>query len=1157
VKRFVYTVTVSLIFLMVFQVNFLPKASAFNNNGNFQDWSSISPILTDTFGDKGLFEDLTAASVTNDASNLYFKIDFAPWDKGSYPYAYVNVTLRTNDGSLFIILLYASEFDGGMFLMNAESLTENCKNAIQSIFINYEQDHFSAQFNSQSDYYSLQFSIPLADLGNPTLVDMVFWTNSFLPLDKAPNSEYVTYSVNEGTVPSIVQFGTIEEDYLQDIALDGYGNVYVTGSTSGQFDGQNRFGDWDVLLTKFDPVGNIAWNKQFGINGYDIPTSITLDSYGNIFVAGNTVTFDNQNNGNSDFFISKFDSNGNMIWVKQFGTDQWEWGTDIVVSGTTIFMVGATQGAFPGYINQGNYDLVICTLSSDGTLILTKQFGTAQFELIGGIAVDNSGGLIVTGATSGVFPNNVGYGDEDVFVSKFDFSLNMIWITQFGTSSWDSGTSVAVENTGNIFVGGHSGGVFPNQQNFGSSDVFVSKFDNNGNIIWTREFGTSDDDWTDTFELIAVDSEANVYFGGGTKGTFLGQQNFGNDDMFVGKLDNNGNPKGIWQFGTTEMDQLTGITVDSLGNIYAAGTTYGTFSGQTNQGNSDCFVKYIPATTSSSLHAPILINEDDQFTAENGVTSGSGTQLDPYIIENWNIDPIQSAIGIWVTNTNSYFIIRNCSIDMQSSNPLSSGMGFEQGIRLESLGNATIDNCTITNSLNGDGIWVDWSRNVEIKNSIISHNLRGINSTGNYNCQVHFCSFINNEIGINNHYIGMYPDIDAKNNWWGSSDGPSGSGLGSGDSVSGYVDFEPWLTASVSVADSQKGTDETLAFVESGVEAEISGSAEVYVATYESIPQGGLTDNLNNYIDVYVPETSSLSEMTIKVDYSLPLPSGVLESALALYWFDGNSWIRCSNSGVNTVDKYVWAQINSATTPSLNDFKGSVFGVAPIIPSISFTSFSKAITAINSPATLIIQVKDQYDVPINDADVAFSSSPTGLSTPSRAVTNASGYASANVISENAGIYTITATFFGINEKWLLVVYDPSGNAAGGGWYSPLNDNNVGLGGKATFGFIVKYIKDQTAGNLEFQFSVSQLNLKSTSIAWIVVSGSNVQFTGSATIDGNSGFFFRVIAQDKGEPGVGKDTFAIKVWSGDPESGGELIHSSHNILAGGNIQVKLK
>ena len=96
------------------------------------------------------------------------------------------------------------------------------------------------------------------------------------------------------------------------------------------------------------------------------------------------------------------------------------------------------------------------------------------------------------------------------------------------------------------------------------------------------------------------------------------------------------------------------------------------------------------------------------------------------------------------------------------------------------------------------------------------------------------------------------------------------------------------------------------------------------------------------------------------------------------------------------------------------------------------------------------------------------------------------------------------------------------------------------------------------GNLEFQFQTGDLNLKSTSIDWLVISSENAQFKGQARVNGTEGYFFRVIAKDFGEPGVDTDEFDIKIWDGDPDDvDTSLVHNSKNVLGGGNIVVHKK
>lgn len=143
-----------------------------------------------------------------------------------------------------------------------------------------------------------------------------------------------------------------------------------------------------------------------------------------------------------------------------------------------------------------------------------------------------------------------------------------------------------------------------------------------------------------------------------------------------------------------------------------------------------------------------------------------------------------------------------------------------------------------------------------------------------------------------------------------------------------------------------------------------------------------------------------------------------------------------------------------------------------------------------------------------------------------------------------------------SDPVFFVVYDPEGGfATGGGWIYP-DEASTLPGGKANFGFVAKYKRGSSTGNLEFQYQDAEINLKSTTIDWLVISGVSAQFQGTGTINGEGVYTFRVMARDKGEPGVGTDEFDIKIWEGiDTEVG--PIHNAKNIIAGGNIVVHKK
>lgn len=173
-------------------------------------------------------------------------------------------------------------------------------------------------------------------------------------------------------------------------------------------------------------------------------------------------------------------------------------------------------------------------------------------------------------------------------------------------------------------------------------------------------------------------------------------------------------------------------------------------------------------------------------------------------------------------------------------------------------------------------------------------------------------------------------------------------------------------------------------------------------------------------------------------------------------------------------------------------------------------------------------------------------------------------ASRDHVYAGAGVYTVTMTVVDddggatsrIHEY--IVVYDPSaGFVTGGGWilspagaYAP----DPALTGKATFGFVSKYLKGATVptGNTEFQFHAASLNFHSSSYEWLVVTGSNyARYKGLGTVDGVGVFKFMLWAGD-GTP----DTFRIRIWSEDASGVESVLYDNgfDQPIAGGNIVV---
>jgi hypothetical protein len=239
---------------------------------------------------------------------------------------------------------------------------------------------------------------------------------------------------------------------------------------------------------------------------------------------------------------------------------------------------------------------------------------------------------------------------------------------------------------------------------------------------------------------------------------------------------------------------------------------------------------------------------------------------------------------------------------------------------------------------------------VEMTGCTTSNNIIGIYFFGDSSLdslEAHFNNIVgNNASGVVNDGIGG--TVDATLNWWGDASGPSGGVAdpvteriadGTGNAISENVHFDPWLEAEVGDAKTETvtGTGTVDAKDEADTEVVVDGIATVTVARYSDNPGGDAPTDFNaldKYIDVYVPDTSQVTEIEIRLYYTDAelTESDVDEESLRLFWWNDTAWVQCSDSGVNTADTngysgYMWAKIRATgTTPSLDDLQGDEFG---------------------------------------------------------------------------------------------------------------------------------------------------------------------------------------------------------------------------------------
>lgn len=373
-----------------------------------------------------------------------------------------------------------------------------------------------------------------------------------------------------------------------------------------------------LILFYFLHLGNLLaqepyldWVHGLGENSYDYGQSITVDNLGNVYSIGffeGTVDFDPgidtfnlTSLGLRDIYIQKCDENGNLIWVKQMGGDFNDQGQSIYFDNSGyIYSTGSFVGEVdfdPSldtlYLNSnGGSDIFIQKLDTDGNLVWVKSLGGTSNDGGISITVDTFGNIITTGSFKDTVDFNPGIdtnyfqanGSNDIFIQKLDNDGDLIWTKTIGGISDDISRYVTTDTNGNIYTTGHfkdtvdfnpgiSNDIFHSN---GNIDAFIHKIDSNGNYIWTKHFGGNSNDLGICIQL---DQSGNIY----TIGRFQETVDFnpnsgilnlisnGSDDIFIQKLDNNGNLIWVNQFGGTNQDFGNSIDIDELGNIYATG----------------------------------------------------------------------------------------------------------------------------------------------------------------------------------------------------------------------------------------------------------------------------------------------------------------------------------------------------------------------------------------------------------------------------------------------------------------------------------------------------------------------------------------------------------------------------------------------------------
>ncbi len=418
--------------------------------------------------------------------------------------------------------------------------------------------------------------------------------------------------------------GGSEDDLIRDMAVDSEGNILVTGDTlsenfpvtndsfqttfaGGQQDIHTVSGD--AFISKFSSTGELIWSSYLGGSNNDGGMGVHVDSADNIYVVGVTNSLDfpvtglNNSHGGSDGFVTKFDSNGTIVFSMCIGTAGGENLEGSIMYSDLLTLTGSTSSSFfPITINAeqpsfgGSVDGTIVQLLTNGSLFYSSFFGGSGIDVIGEIYTSMDGHYIVNGYSDSInlpFSENA-YSTEisgpgrDFFIATFSNAMEIEYCTYFGGSGKDDcfGCTFDLENN-MIFSGRTWSTDFPilnawqseyagGENEVNGVDAFVTKMDLTGELIFSSYFGGPE--W-DTLHFVDTDAQNNIFTCGDAptndfpiSSNAIQNKTMGSSDLVLLALTPEGTPYFGTFFGGSQIDHVWNMELFA-NQVYMVGHT--------------------------------------------------------------------------------------------------------------------------------------------------------------------------------------------------------------------------------------------------------------------------------------------------------------------------------------------------------------------------------------------------------------------------------------------------------------------------------------------------------------------------------------------------------------------------------------------------------
>ncbi len=359
------------------------------------------------------------------------------------------------------------------------------------------------------------------------------------------------------------------DDEAYSIAVDGYGNAYVTGRSL--VSGSN----YDIVTIKYNSAGVRQWSARYNspTNGFDWGKSIAVDRSGNVFITGEAGLGPNTT---SDYITIKYNTNGTRVWLATYdGPGRNDEANAIVLDKDgNVYVTGRSPAGID--LDEQDMDYATIKYNKYGQQLWVRRYDGPYFANVFDealdIKVDNYGNVYVTGRSA---PDNL-ESSNDYATVKYDANGNELWAARYNGpgNSTDDAMALVVDASQNVYVTGYSAAA-PEETNF---DYATIKYNISGQEVWVRRYNGPANNH-DQATAIALDKNGNIYvtgqsMGGGTGFDFTTiKYNGAGVQQSVARYNGPGNG-----FDGTALLPSHPIGVDEDCNVYVTGRSTGTGS---------------------------------------------------------------------------------------------------------------------------------------------------------------------------------------------------------------------------------------------------------------------------------------------------------------------------------------------------------------------------------------------------------------------------------------------------------------------------------------------------------------------------------------------------------------------------------------------------